>query len=330
MARQSAEKIAELQDLVRRKREELDEDSFRYFLGEQALKLGHGGQTLMVRLSGVSVSTVRKGMSEVRARFLGEEPEPARKKARSPKGDSRTAKSSRADSEYLFRQISELAQTFITTRQPMIALDIRDGKPASGSDAAKAVFSGDTRAPEFRKLAADRDAVYLGTLPVNEDFAVNAIYQWWLHTGKQRFPKAGNLYVVASGNKSHMFREESCAVLLAELAEVIGINICVSVMPPRGYFKWNGIKRRLLCYRSAADSRSAPVPGAEICLVGCERALAESGEPGEEPPEARREFPDAIRRSGRGFDIADVVGVAPYGDWNYLVRGFIKITFINE
>ncbi|MEE3422972.1 MAG: hypothetical protein VZR11_09765 [Succinimonas sp.] len=170
MARQSAEKIAELQDLVRRKREELDEDSFRYFLGEQALKLGHGGQTLMVRLSGASVSTVRKGMSEVRARILGEEPEPPKKKSPSPKGYSRTAKS----------------------------------------------------------------------------------------------------------------------------------------------------------------SRGTPVPGAEICLVGCERALADSGEPGEEPPEVRREFPDAIRRSGRGFDIADVVGVAPYGDWNYLVRGFIKITFINE
>ena len=86
MARQSAEKIAELQDLVRRKREELDEDSFRYFLGEQALKLGHGGQTLMVRLSGASVSTVRKGMSEVRARILGEEPEPPKKKSPSPKG----------------------------------------------------------------------------------------------------------------------------------------------------------------------------------------------------------------------------------------------------
>ena len=64
--------------------------------------------------------------------------------------------------------------------------------------------------------------------------------------------------------------------------------------------------------------------------MGCERALADSGEPGEEPPEERREFPDAIRRSGRGFDIADVVGVAPYGDWNYLVRGFIKITFIKQ
>ncbi len=330
MARQSAEKIAELQDLVRRKKEELDEDSFRYFLGEQALKLGHGGQTLMVRLSGASVSTVRKGMSEVRARILGEEPEPAKKKACFPKGSPRTARSSGVDSEYLFRQISELVQAFITTGQPIIALDITDGKPASGSAAAKAAFSGDAKAPEFRELAKDMDALYLGTMPVNEDFAVNAIYQWWLHTGKQRFPKAGNLYVVASGNKSHMFREESCAVLLAELAEVIGINICVSVMPPRGCFKWNGIKRRLLCYRSSAASQSTPVQGAEICLAGSEKALADSGEPGERSPEDRREFPDAIRRSGRGFDLADVVGVAPYGDWNYLVRGFIEITFIKQ
>ena len=86
MARQSAEKIAELKDLIQRKREELDKDSFRYFLGEQALKLGHGGQTLMVRLSGASVSMVRKGMSEVRARFLGEEPEPAKKKSPFPEG----------------------------------------------------------------------------------------------------------------------------------------------------------------------------------------------------------------------------------------------------
>ena len=254
MARQSAEKIAELKDLVQRKRAELDEDSFRYFLGGQALKLGHGGQTLMVRLSGASVSTVRKGMSEVRARILGEEPEPAKKKARSPKRAPRTTKSSGVDSAYLFNQISELAKAFIDTGQPIIALDITDEKPASGHDAAKTAFSGDPKASEFRELTADKDAVYLGTLPVNEDFAVNAIYQWWLHVGKQRFPGACNLYVVPSGNKNHMFREESCVVLLAELAEVIGINICVSVMPPHGYFKWNGIKRRLLCYRSPADS----------------------------------------------------------------------------
>ena len=130
--------------------------------------------------------------------------------------------------------------------------------------------------------------------------------------------------------ENSVFREESCVVLLAELAEVIGINICVSVMPPRGYFKWNGIKRRLLCYRSPADSQRTLVQGAEICLVGSERALTDSGELEKEPPEERREFPDAIRGSGRGFDITDVVCVAPYGDWNYLVRGFIKITFIKQ
>ncbi|WP_406547120.1 hypothetical protein [Succinimonas sp.] len=43
-----------------------------------------------------------------------------------------------------------------------------------------------------------------------------------------------------------------------------------------------------------------------------------------------REFPDAIRRSGRGFDIADVARAAPCGGWNCLVRDLIRITFVNN
>ena len=43
----------------------LDEHQYRCYLGKTALSLGRGGQATVTRLSGASVNTVRKGMTEV-------------------------------------------------------------------------------------------------------------------------------------------------------------------------------------------------------------------------------------------------------------------------
>ena len=45
----------------------LDEHQYRCYLGKTALSLGRGGQATVTRLSGASVNTVRKGMTEVKS-----------------------------------------------------------------------------------------------------------------------------------------------------------------------------------------------------------------------------------------------------------------------
>ena len=45
----------------------LNERQYRCYLGKTALSLGRGGQTIVTRLSGSSVNTVRRGIAEVTA-----------------------------------------------------------------------------------------------------------------------------------------------------------------------------------------------------------------------------------------------------------------------
>ena len=57
----------------------LNERQYRCYLGKTALSLGRGGQTVVTRLSGASVNTVRRGMEEVNSGREGITPNQIRK-----------------------------------------------------------------------------------------------------------------------------------------------------------------------------------------------------------------------------------------------------------
>ena len=65
----------------------LNERQYRCFLGKTALSLGRGGQTMVTRLSGASVNTVRKGILEVKS----EQPQRANTRIRKPGGGRKPA-----------------------------------------------------------------------------------------------------------------------------------------------------------------------------------------------------------------------------------------------
>ena len=44
----------------------LDERSYRFYLGQLAVGIGHGGLALISKLSGSSVNTVKRGVNEVK------------------------------------------------------------------------------------------------------------------------------------------------------------------------------------------------------------------------------------------------------------------------
>jgi len=92
---------------------------------------------------------------------------------------------------------------------------------------------------------ANRGAVFVGTSHDTPAFAVDAIAQWWLKEGCQRYPFAGELFILADGGGSNGPR---CRVWRKAIQDTIctplGLIVTVSHYPP-GASKWNPIEHRL-------------------------------------------------------------------------------------
>lgn len=87
--------------------------------------------------------------------------------------------------------------------------------------------------------------MFVGTSHNTPTFAVDAIAQWWLKEGCQRYPDARELFILADGGGSNGPR---CRVWRKAIQDTIctplGLIVTVSHYPP-GASKWNPIEHRL-------------------------------------------------------------------------------------
>ena len=85
-------------------------------------------------------------------------------------------------------------------------------------------------------------------------FAANAIRNWWMLMGRERYPRAKRLLISADGGGSNGSRVRLWKVELQKLADELGIPITVCHLPP-GTSKWNKIEHRLSSLKTGAASR---------------------------------------------------------------------------
>ena len=89
---------------------------------------------------------------------------------------------------------------------------------------------------------ANRGAVFVGTSHNTPDFAVDAIAQWWLKEGCQRYPAARELFILADGGGSNGSRCRAWRKALQDtICTPLGLAVTVSHYPP-GTSKWNPIR----------------------------------------------------------------------------------------
>jgi hypothetical protein len=92
---------------------------------------------------------------------------------------------------------------------------------------------------------ANRGAVFVGTSHDTPAFAVDAIAQWWLQEGCQRYPAARELFILADGGGSNGPRCRAWRKALQDTICIpLGLTVTVSHYPP-GASKWNPIEHRL-------------------------------------------------------------------------------------
>jgi len=95
-------------------------------------------------------------------------------------------------------------------------------------------------------------------------FAVNSIRRWWNEMGQPRFPQAKELLITADGGGSNSHRSRLWKVSLQELADELGIRLCVCHFPP-GTSKWNKIEHRLFSFITK-NWRARPLVNLEVIV----------------------------------------------------------------
>jgi hypothetical protein len=92
---------------------------------------------------------------------------------------------------------------------------------------------------------ANCGAVFVGTSHNTPAFAADAIAQWWLQEGCQRYPDARELFILADAGGSNGPRCRAWRKALQDtICTPLGLTVTVSHYPP-GASKWNPIEHRL-------------------------------------------------------------------------------------
>jgi Rhodopirellula transposase DDE domain len=79
------------------------------------------------------------------------------------------------------------------------------------------------------------------------EFAANTILRWWHEMGRERFPRASELLIMADGGGSNSVRCRLWKVALQRVADETRLKLTVCHFPP-GTSKWNKIEHRLFAF----------------------------------------------------------------------------------
>jgi len=91
----------------------------------------------------------------------------------------------------------------------------------------------------------------LGTSHDTSEFSCDCIRNWWETYGKQQYPKASSILLLADGGGSNSSRHYIFKEDLQKLANEIGIEIRIAHYPPYTS-KYNPIEHKLFCHVTRA------------------------------------------------------------------------------
>jgi len=159
--------------------------------------------------------------------------------------------------------------------------------------------------------------VNVGTSRDTAEFAVESISRWWEVVGKHTFPRATKLMITCDCGGSNGYRTRLWKYQLSQLAKRIALEIHVCHFPP-GTSKWNKVEHRLFCYISKSwQGKPLVSVEAAIKLIGstttttglkviCQR------------DDTVYELAKTV--SDEDFESINIDRIAPFGNWNYLLK----------
>ncbi len=171
------------------------------------------------------------------------------------------AGSSHPDRDAQFASIAELGERHAAEHLPVISVDTKKKELVGVFKNAGAKWD---REPELVKdhdfrseaigiavpygvydLQANRGTLFIGTSYDTPAFAVDCVEKWWRLEGRQRYPRADRLAILADGGGSNGSSSRVWKSRLQQrLCDRHGLTVAVAHYPT-GASKWNPIEHRL-------------------------------------------------------------------------------------
>jgi hypothetical protein len=163
-------------------------------------------------------------------------------------------------------------------------------------------------------LTANQGWVSVGVDHDTAEFAVQSLSNWWRQMGREAYPEATELLVMADGGGSNGTRVRLWKRSLQGLADETGLQITVSHFPP-GTSKWNKIEHRMFCHITR-NWRGRPLVSHEVIvnLIGSTTSatgLKIRAELDQSP------YPTGVKVSDDELATVQLQRADFHGDWNY-------------
>jgi len=234
-----------------------------------------------------------------------------------------------------FEFINKKAQVFLEMGEPVISVDTKKkelignfknpGQEYRNKKDPRKVLDHDFPIKELGKIAPygvynlnhNTGFVNVGTSRDTAEFAVESISRWWDTVGKLTFPKAKHLMIACDAGGSNGCKVRLWKYQLSQLANRIGIGINVCHFPP-GTSKWNKVEHRLFCYISK-NWEGIPLISIEVAIKLIGSTTTTTG------LKVICQRDDTIYElakvvSDEEFESINIDRIAPFGDWNYVIK----------
>jgi len=166
-----------------------------------------------------------------------------------------------ADRDEQFTYITEMRESFVTRRLPVISVDTKKKELVGTFKNGGVTWQRNAIAVndhDFRSRAdgiaipygvydiqANRGTLFVGTSHDTPKFAVANLERWWRYDGQWRYPDAKKLLILADGGGSNAPRTRAWKYWLQDLlCDRHGLSVTVCHYPT-GASKWNPIEHRM-------------------------------------------------------------------------------------
>ena len=242
---------------------------------------------------------------------------------------------SHPDRDAQFQHLNAQVAAFQERGQPVISVDTkkkeligdfknagREWRPAGQPEAVRVHDFAD---PELGKaipygvydLAENAGWVSVGTDHDTPAFAARTVQTWWERMGRDRYPMATELLVMADGGGSNSSRARLWKIELQRLANETGLAITVGHFPP-GTSKWNKIEHRLFCHITQ-NWRGRPLESLESVVNLISSTTTRTGLAVQAAADTGS-YPTGVKISEEELAAVHLQRHDFHGDWNYTIR----------
>jgi hypothetical protein len=239
------------------------------------------------------------------------------------------------DRDAQFAHINAMTEAFQERGQPVVSVDTKKkelvgnfqqkGREWEPMSCAPEVNTYDFPDPKLGKaipygvydVAANAGWVSVGTDHDTAEFAVETVRRWWAQMGRQAYPEATELLVVADGGGSNGSRSRLWKLSVQRLADVLGLAITVCHFPP-GTSKWNKIEHRMFS-EITKNWRGRPLVSLTVVVNLIGGTKTDTGLQIQAGLDSN-DYPIGIKVSDEDFQAIDLHRAKFHGEWNYTIK----------